>query len=92
MNWILYIIFGGFAGWLTGRLFRGQGFGFFRNIIVGIVGGLIGGWFFKLLNINIGDGFWASLFTAVIGGGILVLIVRLFRKKNKKELLFILFT
>ncbi len=82
MGWILYIIVGGFAGWLTGKLFRGEGFGFFTNIIVGIIGGIIGGWTFSILGISIGDGFWASLFTAVIGGGILVIIVRLFRKKR----------
>lgn len=80
MSWILYIIVGGLAGWLTGKLFRGKGFGFFTNLIVGIFGGIIGGWAFSLLGIDIGDGFWVSLFTAVIGGGILVLIVRLFRK------------
>ncbi len=82
MNWLLYIILGGLAGWLTGKLFRGKGFGFFLNIIVGILGGIIGGWTFGLLGLNVGDGFWASLFTAVIGGGILVLIVRLFRNKK----------
>ena len=82
MNWFLYIILGGFAGWLTGKLFRGEGFGFFMNIIVGIVGGLIGGWTFKLIGLHVGDGFFASLFTAVVGGGILVLIVRFFRRKK----------
>ena len=82
MNWLLYIILGGFAGWLTGRIFRGKGFGFFMNIIVGIIGGLFGGWLFNKLGINIGDGFWGSLVTAVIGGGILVLIARLIKKKE----------
>ncbi len=82
MSWLAYIIFGGFAGWLTGKLFRGKGFGFFLNILVGIVGGLLGGRLFNKLGIIVDEGFWGSLVTAVIGGGILVLIVRLFKKKK----------
>ncbi|MCD4793006.1 MAG: GlsB/YeaQ/YmgE family stress response membrane protein [Bacteroidales bacterium] len=82
MNWLLYIILGGFAGWLAGRIFKGEGFGFFMNLIVGIIGGIIGGWLFNFLGVNIGDGIIGSLITAVIGGGILVFIVGLVKKKK----------
>ncbi|PSO46713.1 MAG: GlsB/YeaQ/YmgE family stress response membrane protein [Parcubacteria group bacterium SW_4_46_8] len=45
MNILLWIIFGGVAGWVA-TLIVGQGaaFGVFGNIVVGIVGAIVGGW------------------------------------------------
>jgi len=38
-----WIIVGLIAGWLTGKIMRGAGYGVIGDIIVGIIGALIGG-------------------------------------------------
>jgi uncharacterized membrane protein YeaQ/YmgE (transglycosylase-associated protein family) len=43
MSFLWWIIVGLIAGWATGKIMRGAGYGFFVDIIVGIVGAVIGG-------------------------------------------------
>lgn len=74
MGMILWLIVGGLAGLISGKIMRGEGFGFFGNIIVGILGGWFGGW---ILPGNNSTHFWGSLVTAVIGAVILQWIVSL---------------
>jgi uncharacterized membrane protein YeaQ/YmgE (transglycosylase-associated protein family) len=76
VGWIGWIIIGGIAGWLAGRVMRGSGFGILGDIIVGIIGGVIGGIILGLL-VTTTVGFWGSLVTAFIGACILIFIVRL---------------
>ena len=73
------ILVGGTAGWLAGKIFRGKGFGFFLNIIIGIVGGFIGNRVFSFVNINT-HGFTGDLITGVIGAGILFWIISIFKR------------
>lgn len=77
MNFIIYIIIGGIAGALAGRLISGRGYGILMDIIIGIVGGFIGGWILSLFSIGQG-GLIGSFVTALIGSIILLFIVRLF--------------
>ncbi|MBI2023558.1 GlsB/YeaQ/YmgE family stress response membrane protein [Candidatus Giovannonibacteria bacterium] len=45
MNILLWVIFGGLAGWVGSLIVGGDAqMGIFANIVVGIVGALIGGW------------------------------------------------
>ena len=37
---IYAIIVGAIAGWLAGKLMRGGGYGFLKNMLLGIVGGI----------------------------------------------------
>lgn len=76
--WILII--GGIAGWIAGKLMRGDGYGVILDIILGIVGGWFGGWLFARLGIHIGYGLLGSLFVAVIGSVILIWLARLVKK------------
>ena len=48
MGFILWLIIGGIAGWIAGKVMRGGGFGILGNIVVGIVGAVIGGFLFSL--------------------------------------------
>ena len=41
---IAWIIIGLIAGWLTGKIMKGSGFGFLMDMVVGLIGALIGGW------------------------------------------------
>jgi len=55
---IVWIIVGGFAGTVAGRLvtWRKEGLGRWTNFLVGIVGAFIGGEVFKLFRIDFGLG------------------------------------
>jgi len=79
---ILYIIFGAIVGWLAGLLFRGGGFGFWVNVLVGIVGSALGGWIFE--HLGIAGGSWiGALIVGVIGAVILLWIISLIKKLLK---------
>ncbi len=72
-----WIIIGLIAGWLAGKIARGEGYGCITDIILGLVGSLLGGWIFVKLGI-FGGGFLYSLAAATLGAVILVSIVHLF--------------
>jgi uncharacterized membrane protein YeaQ/YmgE (transglycosylase-associated protein family) len=72
------LIAGLIAGWLTGKLMRGRGYGVFADIILGLVGAVIGQAIFARLGVMVygGIGFIAM---AVVGAVILVAIIHLVR-------------
>jgi uncharacterized membrane protein YeaQ/YmgE (transglycosylase-associated protein family) len=80
MEFILWLIVGGVAGWVAGLIVRGYGFGLIGNIIVGIVGAFIAGWLLPRLGIAIGGGTLGEIINAVIGAVILLLIIGLIRR------------
>jgi uncharacterized membrane protein YeaQ/YmgE (transglycosylase-associated protein family) len=76
---IAWIVIGVIAGWITGKLMKGSGFGFLMDMIVGLVGALIGGWISSALGFgSTGQhGMIGSIIIAVIGAVVLTVIVRL---------------
>ena len=76
---LAWIIIGLLDGWLTGKLMKGSGFGFFMDMIVGLVGALIGGFLASHLGLGgVGDhGLIVSILIATVGAVILTWIVRL---------------
>ncbi len=72
-----WIIIGLLAGWLTGKITRGRGFGCFVNVILGLIGAVLGGWIFSMLGIH-AYGFIGSLAAATVGAVALVSLARLF--------------
>jgi uncharacterized membrane protein YeaQ/YmgE (transglycosylase-associated protein family) len=76
---IAWIIIGVIAGWITGKLMKGGGYGFFMDMVVGLVGALIGG--FVSSRIGIAgpgqQGLIVSIVIAVIGAVLLTFILRL---------------
>ena len=85
---IAWIIIGIIAGFLTGKLMKGSGYGVFMDIVVGLVGALIGG--FISSRLGMGDasdhGLIGSIVIAVIGAVLLTLLVRLVTKNKKANL------
>lgn len=76
MRYLLWtLIIGGVAGWLAGKLTKGQGFGVAANIVIGIVGGVIGGFLFGLVGIA-AYGLIGRLIVATIGAIVLVWIAK----------------
>jgi uncharacterized membrane protein YeaQ/YmgE (transglycosylase-associated protein family) len=85
---IAWIIIGVIAGWLTGKLMKGSGFGFLMDMVVGLIGALIGGFISSHLGLGgVGQhGLIMSIVIAVIGAVILTLIVRLISGNRKANL------
>ena len=77
---IYFLIVGGIAGWLAGKIMKSGGFGIFGNIVLGIFGGILGGWLFDFLGIYAGKGLTGSIITAVVGAIIIVWLARRFIK------------
>jgi uncharacterized membrane protein YeaQ/YmgE (transglycosylase-associated protein family) len=73
---LYWIIIGLIAGWLAGKISRGEGYGCIADIILGLIGSLLGGWIFTKLGI-LGGGTLYSLAAATVGAIILVAIVHL---------------
>ena len=76
---IAWIVIGVVAGWITGKLMKGSGYGFFMDMIVGLIGAVIGGYVSSSLGFGgVGqNGLMFSIVIAVAGAVILTLIVRL---------------
>ena len=76
---LAWIIIGALAGWLTGKLMKGSGFGFIMDMVVGLIGAVIGGFISSHLGFGgVGQhGLIISIVIAVIGAVILTWIVRL---------------
>ncbi|HYO76979.1 MAG TPA: GlsB/YeaQ/YmgE family stress response membrane protein [Thermoanaerobaculia bacterium] len=82
MEVLWFIVMGAIAGWLAGRVMRGNGFGLLGDIVVGVIGAFIGGYLFRNVGIEIGAGFVGSLLVALAGGLVLLFIVRLFTRRR----------
>jgi uncharacterized membrane protein YeaQ/YmgE (transglycosylase-associated protein family) len=76
---LAWIIIGVIAGWLTGKLMKGSGFGFLMDMVVGLVGALIGGFLSSHLGFGgVGQhGLIVSILIAVVGAVLLTWIVRM---------------
>lgn len=72
-----WLVIGLLAGWLTGKVTRGAGFGCLANVFLGLIGAVLGGWIFSRLGIW-GGGFLYSLAAATVGAVVLVSVARLF--------------
>ena len=77
VGWIGWIIIGGIAGALAGRVMRGAGFGMLGDMVVGILGAILGGLLLGLF-VTADVGIIGSFVTAFLGACILLFLVRLF--------------
>ncbi len=80
MGIIAWIVVGLIAGWLTGKIMKGSGYGFFVDIILGIAGALLGGFIARHLGLDPSGGFIYSTLVALGGAIILVVIIRLLKR------------
>jgi uncharacterized membrane protein YeaQ/YmgE (transglycosylase-associated protein family) len=78
---LLYIIIVGLiAGWATGKIMKGAGYGVITDILLGIAGAIIGSRLLGLLGIYSSGGLIPNILVAIVGAIVLVLIVRLIKK------------
>lgn len=81
MEILLWIIFGGLAGWIASLMMNTDGQqGIILNIVVGIIGAFIGGYAMQFFGFGGVSGFdLYSFFIAVLGAVILLSVVKLVR-------------
>jgi len=79
MNIILWLVSGVVAGWLTGLIMKGRGYGLIGDLIVGLLGGLVGG--FLAGKIGLEASSWIGQILVAVGGGVvLVAALRFLRR------------
>ena len=75
------IIIGLIAGWLAGKLMRGQGYGILADVALGLIGAVLGQWIFLRLGIPV-DSRIAFLVMATLGAVILIGAAHLLRSAS----------
>jgi uncharacterized membrane protein YeaQ/YmgE (transglycosylase-associated protein family) len=74
MSFIISLIVGGIAGLLAGLIRKGKGYGFFGNIIIGLIGGFVGNLIFGLFGIT-DTNFIGSIVVSTVGAVILLSVL-----------------
>lgn len=83
LNIILWIVFGGLAGWIATRIVGNDAsFGVTGNVIVGIIGAFLGGWVADKMGFGGRPGAerptnFASFMVAIVGAIILLVLLNL---------------
>jgi uncharacterized membrane protein YeaQ/YmgE (transglycosylase-associated protein family) len=75
-----WIIVGLIAGWATGKIMKGGGYGTMVDIIIGIAGAIIGGFIMRLAGFSAAGNMIYTILVAILGGVILTWIVRQLKK------------
>jgi uncharacterized membrane protein YeaQ/YmgE (transglycosylase-associated protein family) len=82
MGILLWIIFGGTAGWIASMIMNTDAEqGIMLNIVVGIVGAVVGGWLMSIVGSTGVTGFnLYSFLVAIAGAVVLIGVVRMVRR------------
>ena len=80
MHFLWWIVVGLIAGWVTGKIMKGSGYGVGMDIVLGIVGGILGGWILRILGFYSSGGLIPSILVAIFGAVVLVALVRALKK------------
>lgn len=79
---ISFLLIGLAAGWIVGKILKGQGFGLTGNLIIGMIGSVVGGVLFWVLQIGPPRNIVGSIVTAVIGALVFLFVAQ---KLNKRR-------
>jgi len=80
MYLLWWIIVGLIAGWATGKIMKGGGYGVGMDIEIGMVGAIIGGFIMRLAGFSSEGGLIYTILVAILGGVILTWIIRQLKK------------
>jgi uncharacterized membrane protein YeaQ/YmgE (transglycosylase-associated protein family) len=75
-----WLVVGLIAGWITGKLMKGSGFGAIMDIVIGVIGAIVGGFIMRALGFAGQGGMIYTIIVAVIGAVILTWIIHLIKK------------
>jgi uncharacterized membrane protein YeaQ/YmgE (transglycosylase-associated protein family) len=81
-----WIIVGLIAGWLTGKLMSGGGYGPVMDIVIGIIGAILGGFIMRSLGFADQGGLLYTILVAVIGAVLLTLLLRLVTRGRVRQI------
>ena len=76
------LVVGIVAGWLAGKVLRGQGFGLVGDLLVGVAGALVANWLFPRVGVHLGTGWVAEILQSAVGAILVLVIVRLLRGRR----------
>lgn len=77
INCIVWLIVGGLAGTVAGRLIRGKGYGLVGDVGLGLVGSIVGNFVLGLLGLG-ATGLLGGFVASAVGAVIFVLAIRVF--------------
>jgi uncharacterized membrane protein YeaQ/YmgE (transglycosylase-associated protein family) len=77
---VWWIVVGLIAGWATGKLMKGSGYGALADIVLGIVGAFVGGMIMRALGFYTSGGLLPSILVAILGAVVVVIVVRAIKK------------
>jgi uncharacterized membrane protein YeaQ/YmgE (transglycosylase-associated protein family) len=81
LDFIGFVVVGGLAGWVAGKIMTGKAYGPLLDVMLGIAGGILGGWIIGALLGTLGEsrpgGLLAEFSVSLVGGGVLVAILHL---------------
>jgi uncharacterized membrane protein YeaQ/YmgE (transglycosylase-associated protein family) len=81
-----WIIVGLIAGWITGKLMSGGGYGAIMDIVIGIIGAVIGGFIMQKLGYAGSGGLVYTILVALLGAVILTLLLRLITRGRVRQI------
>ncbi|MDR5729883.1 MAG: GlsB/YeaQ/YmgE family stress response membrane protein [Terriglobia bacterium] len=81
-----WIIVGIIAGWITGKIMSGGGYGVLMDMVVGIIGAIIGGVTLRSMGFAGSGGMLYTILVAVLGAVILTLLLRLVTKGRVRQI------
>jgi uncharacterized membrane protein YeaQ/YmgE (transglycosylase-associated protein family) len=82
MHILWWAIVGLIAGWATGKIMKGAGYGVLMDIIIGIAGAMLGGFLMRAVGFAGEGGLIYTVIVAIVGAVILTAILRFFTRRK----------
>lgn len=79
ISFIAFLLVGLLAGWLSGKILQGHGFGLLPNLLIGVVGSFLGAMLFRLIGFR-STGIIAEIIVAVVGSVLLLYLIGMIKK------------
>jgi len=76
MEFLWWAIVGILAGFITGKIMSGEGYGVLHDMVLGIVGAFVGGFIAKQIGFASSGGLIYTVLIAVLGAMLVTFIVR----------------
>lgn len=81
VTWLAYVLIGGIAGWLAGRIMKRDS-GILLDIVIGVIGGFLGGMVLGWFGVDVEHGRrWFTFFVSLGGAIALLWLLGLVRRK-----------
>jgi uncharacterized membrane protein YeaQ/YmgE (transglycosylase-associated protein family) len=82
MHILWWAIVGLIAGWATGKIMKGAGYGVLMDIMIGIAGAMLGGFLMRAVGFAGEGGLIYTVIVAIVGAVILTAILRFFTRSK----------